>query len=142
MRVSNWIDLVLDGFDKQYPWGQNNPGNVGEPTRDDNQNPSLRGLYAYWIDAYLGTIEATAQSWGVLCETRMKSTHPQMTPKEQAWMQNAFGTNGWASSTALLFPRPSNVQPGASVYGAWGKEDMCFDAAGKAVTGLGIPLAP
>lgn len=143
MRVSNWLDLVFYQFDKQYPWGGNNPINVGEPTRNDGQIASLRGLYAHWIDnRYLLEIEKTAETWSGYCKSRMYSTHTNMKPRDVAWMNDAFGNNGWANPAALLFPRPQNVQQGASKYGAWGKEDMCFDAGGKPVIGLGIPLAP
>ncbi|TEA14933.1 hypothetical protein C8034_v002743 [Colletotrichum sidae] len=60
MRVSNWVDLVLHEFDKDYPWGKYGDE---EPLRDDGRHPSLRSLYAYWIDVYLSNIEDVAEDW-------------------------------------------------------------------------------
>ncbi|KAK7445299.1 hypothetical protein CaCOL14_006339 [Colletotrichum acutatum] len=57
MRVSNWFDLVLWEFDNQYAgrWNER----AGAPVNSKG-NPSLRALYARYIEDYLLAIEQTA----------------------------------------------------------------------------------
>jgi hypothetical protein len=146
MRVSNWFDLVLYEFDQAYTWGDAN-NNAGEPTRTDGADPSLRSLYAYWIDLQLQEIEARASTYSTEAQTELETNH-QFNAAEQnllsaanrRWFAAAFGDDGWATVDALTFPRP-DVPNGASVYGAWGYPEYTLDASG-AQRDIGFPSAP
>ncbi|KAH8882031.1 hypothetical protein GQ53DRAFT_589853, partial [Thozetella sp. PMI_491] len=100
MRVSNWIDLVCYTFDQKYPWGQNMY--AGEPTNSAG-TPSLRALYAYWIDIHLASIEVTARQWSTSAQAAFVSGHPVNQPGDQGWIDAAFGANGFATQNALRF---------------------------------------
>lgn len=94
-RVSNWIDLVCDTFDKQYKWGsdpgepKNLPGKTGPV--------SLRSIYAFLIDKELREIEENAADWANKAvagfEAKWESRgKPPLTKAEEEWKKEAFGT--------------------------------------------------
>ncbi|CAI0652579.1 unnamed protein product [Colletotrichum noveboracense] len=134
MRVSNWIDLVLNEFDQTYTWGSQ----PDEPTRNGGGNPSLRSFYAYWIDTYLGGIEGRAQIWAVEAQTEFKLKYgSDNTNAAKQWVDKAFGTNGFATRAKMAFPRqPAGA---ASTYGAYGNAVMTLDRDGNTVTNIGAP---
>ncbi|KAI8259046.1 hypothetical protein K4K58_002896 [Colletotrichum sp. SAR11_239] len=134
MRVSNWIDLVLNEFDQTYTWGSQ----PDEPTRNGGGNPSLRSFYAYWIDTYLGGIEGRAQIWAVEAQTEFKLKYgSDNTNAAKQWVDKAFGTNGFATQAKMAFPRqPAGA---ASPYGAYGNAAMTLDRDGNTVTNIGAP---
>ncbi|KAI8184821.1 hypothetical protein K4K51_012229 [Colletotrichum sp. SAR 10_75] len=134
MRVSNWIDLVLNEFDQTYTWGSQ----PDEPTRTGGGNPSLRSFYAYWIDTYLGGIEGRAQIWAVEAQTEFKLKYgSDNTNAAKQWVDKAFGTNGFATRAKMEFPRqPAGA---ASPYGAYGNAAMTLDRDGNTVPNIGAP---
>lgn len=134
MRVSNWIDLVLNEFDQTYTWGSQ----PDEPTRTGGGNPSLRSFYAYWIDTYLGGIEGRAQIWAVEAQTEIKLKYgSDNTNAAKQWVDKAFGTNGFTTRAKMAFPRqPAGA---ASPYGAYGNAAMTLDRDGNTVTNIGAP---
>lgn len=151
MRVSNWIDHALHEFDQQYPWGTQ----PGEPTRlapnAQNLKPSLRALYASWIDDHLKSIEKNAEDWS----TDIAKNYNAKFDKEadhKNYINNAFTVGiGFASKEQMKFPRPFVVNPAnpiqvipaagtVSEYGAWGYDAMTFDYAGnRLATYIGPP---
>lgn len=145
MRVSNWFDLVLNEFDQQYTWGDAN-NNAGEPTRTDGANPSLRSLYAHWIDLQLAEIEGRAATYSTEAKTELEKNHgfndkdiKSHQLKDRRWFAAAFGNGGWATEDVLKFPRP-DVPNGASVYGAWGYPEFTLDGSGAQMD-IGFPAA-
>ncbi|KAL0942312.1 uncharacterized protein CTRU02_200198 [Colletotrichum truncatum] len=138
MRVSNWIDLVLHEFDLSYPWGSH----ADEPRRVDGANPSLRSLYSYWIDTYLGDIEFKAGTWATAAREAFRLNYGAGEANaEKEWVRKAFGANGFATAERMVFPRPENSPPHMSAYGAYGNPAMTFDAAGNAVANLPVKAA-
>lgn len=138
-RVSNWIDLVCHEFDEQYKkrrgWGKHK----GEP-KNSAGTPSLRSLWAYFIDKELEDIEANAKTWA---KDSKKAFDEKWDPKtltnaEKKWREDAFGQNGFATADKLKFPRPAGLPSGASKYGAYGWADVTFDA-GNQDPGIGTP---
>lgn len=143
MRVSNWFDLVLYEFDEAYPWGDAN-NNAREPKRTDNASPSLRSLYAYWIDLQLAEIEGRAATHSTVAQTELETNHGFNTNQwsslnlvNQHWFEAAFGDGGWATVNALKFPR-LEVPDGASVYRAWGYPEYTLDNS-SAQTDISFP---
>ncbi|KAK3933773.1 putative glycosyl hydrolases family 18 protein [Diplogelasinospora grovesii] len=133
MRVSNWIDLVCFTFDQQYPWGMGQ--HAGEPTNSAG-TPSLRALYAYFIDAHLAAIEAKARAWSPNANADFNNFYPPTNANERAWVNSAFGPNGFASANALRFPRPGGTGP--SPYGAYANQQFTLNGGGQQVN-LGSP---
>jgi hypothetical protein len=135
MRVSNWIDAVMWNFDKNYPWG----ADAGEPT-NSRGTPSMRSLWAYFLEATLGTIEANAQAWGAEAGNHYKTSYgPFNTQAEVNWFNAAFGSGGWATATngGLRFPR---VPGGYGIYGVTANTAFMTDGAGQAIS-IGLPTA-
>ncbi|KAI8159249.1 hypothetical protein K4K49_000750 [Colletotrichum sp. SAR 10_70] len=120
-RVANWIDLVMYTFDQQYKWGTR----AGEP-KNSKGDPSMRSLWAYWIDKELGDIEALAAAWATQSATVFDQKFPKnkRSAAEEKWRNDAFGTNGFATAAKLKFPRPAGLPAGASIYGAYGWKDV------------------
>ena len=143
MRVSNWIDLVLHEFDNQYPWGD--ASNIkGEPERTGprpRNRPSLRALYANFIDERLKAIEAKAATWSADAQKNYNANKKwNQDAKHQQYMADAWNPQtGFVSSNKLRFPRPANLPDGISEFGAWGYDDMTFDAGGNR---LATPIGP
>jgi hypothetical protein len=81
MRPSCWVDLVLYNFDLNYQWGTR----TGEPTHQGG-TPSLRWLYAKWIDERLATIEINAASWSNAASSYYQQTYPPQTKANQNWV--------------------------------------------------------
>ncbi|KAK1851200.1 hypothetical protein CCHR01_06135 [Colletotrichum chrysophilum] len=127
-RVANWIDLVMYTFDQQYKWGTR----AGEP-KNSKGDPSMRSLWAYWIDKELGDIEALAAAWATQSATVFDQKFPKnkRSAAEEKWRNDAFGTNGFATAAKLKFPRPAGLSAGASIYGAYGWKDVTFDASNQ-----------
>lgn len=136
MRVSNWIDLVCYTFDQQYPWGQGIY--PGEPTNSAG-TPSLRALYAEFIDAYMAAIEATARAWSASAKSDFLTYYPPASASDQNWVTAAFGPNGFASANAMRFPRPAGS--GSSPYGAYANQQFTLNGGGSPVN-LGNPVKP
>ncbi|EFQ31010.1 hypothetical protein CGRA01v4_08550 [Colletotrichum graminicola] len=131
MRVSNWMDLVLDEFDRNYPWGTH----PDEPRRS-GANPSLRSFYAYWIDTYLGGIESNAKGWARRAQVEFRQRYGKENGQAATnWLNDAFRANGFADQARMEFPRPAGA---ASVFGAYGNPAMTLDRDGTAVN-LGAP---
>ncbi|KAI8245040.1 hypothetical protein K4K53_002927 [Colletotrichum sp. SAR 10_77] len=134
-RVANWIDLVMHTFDQQYKWGTR----AGEP-KNSKGDPSMRSLWAYWIDKELGDIEALAAAWATQSATVFDQKFPKnkRSAAEEKWRNDAFGTNGFATAAKLKFPRPAGLPAGASIYGAYGWKDVTFDASNQNPN-IGVP---
>lgn len=134
-RVANWIDLVMYTFDQQYQWGTR----AGEP-KNSNGNPSMRSLWAYWIDKELGDIEALTAAWATEAANVFDLKYPKnkRSTAEEKWRNDAFGTNGFATAVKMKFPRPAGLPTGASVYGAYGWKDVTFDASDQNPN-IGVP---
>lgn len=154
MRTSNWIDLVLYEFDRTYRWGAD-PARValGEPKRigaNANLPPSLRSLYAYWIDDHLKEVEKKAAKW----HDEIKKNYNghaayKKEPDHAKYMEAAFQAGGvpgkkagFASKDKLKFPRMFGPGVVGSEFGVWGNADMTFDAAGGAVTYVSVGQPP
>ncbi|KAI0429383.1 hypothetical protein F5Y09DRAFT_342700 [Xylaria sp. FL1042] len=123
-RVSNWIDLVCHEFDQQYPWGSR----ADEP-KNSAGTASLRSLWAHFIDMELDEIETAAAAWARDAKTGFDKKWPKLSAAEKDWRREAFGTNGFATSGRMRFPRPANLPVGASPYGAYGWGDVTLDAS-------------
>lgn len=137
-RVSNWIDLVCHEFDKQYKW---DPSALnGEPT-NSAAVPSLRSLWAFFIDQELSDIEAIAASWAndANKEFDKKWKTGGLSKDEKAWRKKAFGANGFATPAKMKFPRPARLPACASIYGAYGWNSVTFDASNQD-PGIGSPI--
>ena len=144
MRVSNWIDLVLHEFDAQYQWGTSNiPGEPERTGPNPNQlKPSLRALYAKFIDERLKAIEGKAASWTADVQKNYdKNKNWNQAADHKQYMADAWSPQtGFVSSDKLRFPRPASLPAGISEFGAWGYEKMTFDAGGNPlVTYIGPP---
>ena len=139
MRVSNWIDLVLHTFDAEYPWGSR-AGD--EPTAPPGKQPSLRALYAYWIDQELAGIEDNMTTWASDARTKFDAKHPRLSGPAKTWRNEAFIRPGWAKADKLKFPRLSapQLRNGASQYGAYGIVDYTKNKDDQ-VTDIGVPDA-
>jgi len=133
MRPSNWMDLVCREFDNTYPWGSR----AGEPTKTGAGHPSLRWLWAKFIDMTLLSIETRASGWSAsmapLYDPTTGGTYAPQTPGDLAWQTSAFGPAGWATPANLKFPRVAG-----NGYGVYGNQAMCFDNNGNQVA-LGAP---
>lgn len=149
MKVANWIDLVFYEFDEQYKWGTNQ----GEPTAPQGQTPSLRALWAHWIDNIeLPEHEERMRKWSDNAAKDFKALFKASSQNQPLldWYNAAFekgGTkskkkphkdlpDGFTSKAKLKFPRPNKSLSGAlaleaSEYGAWGMVDFTIDAAGN-----------
>src|SRR5690242_444897 len=102
MRVSNWIDLVFDEFDRVYPWGSqpNDEPSIGPAANPLGPGPaapapahaSLRALYAYWIEKYMAEIETNADAWIDLAKKNFEKLwdKKKMTADERKWATYAF----------------------------------------------------
>lgn len=149
MRTSNWIDMVLHEFDQTYQWGQDQRlVAMGEPLRrtpSSNTAPSLRSMYAHWIDDHLTKAEEKASDWSTAANKNYKKDYEK--DKKQTdykkWMKAAFDSpDGFAHPDNLKFPRMTPSTQGVSKFGVWGNERMAFDAKGKKVTPyIGAPPA-
>ncbi|KAK8104458.1 uncharacterized protein PG998_011491 [Apiospora kogelbergensis] len=91
-RVANWIDLVCHEFDEQHRWGSQPTNSAGKA--------SLRSLWAYFIDKELEEIETKAKTLADSTETKFDKDFPasSLSPAEKKWYDDAFGTNGFATS--------------------------------------------
>ncbi|WYZ36253.1 hypothetical protein EsH8_XII_000003 [Colletotrichum jinshuiense] len=107
-RVTNWIDLVMHTFDQQYQWGTR----AGEP-KNSNGNPSMRSLWAYWIDKELGDIEALTAAWATEAANVFDLKYPKnkRSTAEEKWRNDAFGTNGFATAVKMNFLARPVSQP-------------------------------
>lgn len=132
-RPSNWIDLVFYVFDKQYPWGQGTY--PGEPSMTNGQTPSMRSLWAKFLDSYLANIEANAAAWGINAKNYYTQAYPPQVQSATNWMSQALNTGGWATSSQMRFPRPGGA---ASVYGVYGNPSYTFNYEGNTVN-IGAP---
>ncbi|KAI1843073.1 hypothetical protein JX266_010762 [Neoarthrinium moseri] len=127
-RVSNWIDLTCHEFDKQYKWGSR----TDEP-KNSAGTASLRSLWAFFIDKELGEIEDKAATWATDAKVNFdkKWDLKTLTKDEKDWRDDAFGTTGFATPAKMKFPRPAGLPAGASAYGAYGWNDVTFDASNQ-----------
>ncbi|MCJ1355900.1 MAG: hypothetical protein MMC33_005892 [Icmadophila ericetorum] len=126
MRPANWIDLVLSRFDGAYTWGSR----TGEPVGPHAQL-SIRYLYTYWIDLYLGTIESNARGWSASANTYFQNQWSKNTASGQSFYAGLFGQGGLATAAQMTFPRPGG---GGSVYGVWGNPSQTVGSNGGLVT--------
>jgi hypothetical protein len=146
MRTANWIDLVLQTFDQQYQWGSRP---ADEPKVPAGKAPSLRALWAHWIDKIeLAGIEAVAGEWSDSAADGFRTKwRPQGALLQ--WYNAAFdrggaqpkgpnqaAADGFASKAEMKFPRPFKGKTGqaavdASEFGAWGVLEMTLDAQGN-----------
>lgn len=135
-RVSNWIDLVCHEFDKQYKWGSR----TDEP-KNSGGTASLRSLWAFFIDQELDQIEDKAATWANDAKKSFdnKWKTNTLTKDEKDWREDAFGITGFATPAKVKFPRPAGLAAGASVYGAYGWNEVTFDAANKNPN-IGVPV--
>lgn len=133
-RVSNWIDLVCYEFDRQYTWGTH----AGEP-KNSAGTPSLRSLWAFFIDKELNDIEANTAAWAKNAKTKFDKKWKKLSKAEREWREDAFGTNGFATADKMKFPRPAGLPAGASIYGAYGWNDVTFDASNQNPN-IGTPI--
>ncbi|PQE17133.1 glycosyl hydrolase family 18 protein [Rutstroemia sp. NJR-2017a BBW] len=139
MRVSNWIDLTCYVFDEQYPWNQN--AYDGEPRAPPGQTASLRALYAYFIDNHLAKLEDNQARWAADASRVYQARHPATAEqkKDRAWIDSAFGPNGWATASKMRFPRQAHAV-GGSVYGAYGNAQMTLDGSNQSPRpAIGMP---
>lgn len=120
MRPSNWMDLVCWAFDQSYVWGSR----VGEPSKPAGGNPSLRWLYAKYIDSVLATAELNAAAWSTAAAPSYALGGAYNSMANAGWTTAAFGPTGWAIAANLRFPRV--VGPGT--YGVYGNAAMTFTA--------------
>ena len=139
MRVSNWIDLVCHVFDEEYTWGSRA---ADEPKVPGGTRPSLRALYAYWIDQELAGIETKMEKWSTTIEKNFDAAFKNPKGADKGWRDKAFDANGFAKADKLKFPRLSAPQPrnGASQYGAYGIADYTKNKDDQ-VTDVGVPDA-
>ncbi|KAK1721541.1 hypothetical protein BDP67DRAFT_497700 [Colletotrichum lupini] len=144
MRVSNWFDLVLWEFDNQYAgrWNER----AGAPV-NSNGSPSLRALYARYIEDYLLAIEQTAalksNEAKTAYENKFKSVNSLgnvvwSNTDDPNWFNAAFGAGGWASPAGARFPRPGSGGTGWSIFGATGNPTKTINGQGVAVN-IGAP---
>jgi hypothetical protein len=138
MRVSNWIDLVCQTFDEEYEkkegWGRG-PRAKNEPKAPAGVKPSLRSLYAFWIDQELASIETRTAAWAADVKKGFDKKWPNLKGAEKKWRDDAFGLNpadkGFIHADKFKLPRPSSqAPPGVSVYGAYAMPGFTADANG------------
>lgn len=125
-ETSLLVEQDLQIFDTTYAWG-NQSGELGRPNRT---NAGLRDLYCYFIDQYLGTIEANAGNWA----TRARTQYDGRYSKDNAginWLNTELNAQsaqyGHVTPQKMKFPRNATVHaaPGAnkewanSNYNAW-----------------------
>lgn len=128
MHVSNWIDLVCYAADKQIAWAQaDGPKDTGGGT------PSLRALWAYFIEDELNDIERRAASWSKDAAEFYKKGYGT-SRGEPAWYDSAFGRRGWATASQATFPRVPVSGGGWSKFGAFANKGMTLDGMGNEVT--------
>ncbi|KAH9230227.1 glycoside hydrolase family 18 protein [Colletotrichum gloeosporioides 23] len=148
MRVSNWIDFVFWEFDRQFTVRGGWQAWPGAPVNNAGGNPSLRALYARFVEDSLAEIEATVASFCTTAEAAYLNAHGPLNAQgvrqwtdpttDPAWYNSAFGPGGWATAAVARFPRVSSAN-GWSAYGATGQLDMMVDGAGNFVNGLPPP---
>jgi hypothetical protein len=147
MRVSNWIDLVCWSFDNQFA----NKWNTwpGAPTNNAGGNPSLRALYARYIEDTLVAIEHNAAAYALQAKDWYQDYYSSLRPDgtrtwsnsngdDPAWFNSAFGNGGWATTTRARFPRPGSGRAGWSVFGATGNPSMTIKGDGTEMD-IGAP---
>lgn len=135
MIVSNWIDLVCHIFDEKYPWGSRS---ADEPQAPPGEKPSLRALYAFWIDYQLKKLEKNMDEWATEIKDQFDKRYKNPKGADKRWRDAAFDTPGFAKADKLKFPRVKNPRAGASVYGAYGMSEHTKDKNDKA-TDIGVP---
>lgn len=144
MRVSNWFDLVLWEFDNQYAgrWNERS----GAPVNSKG-SPSLRALYARYIEDYLLSIEQTAASQSNEAKTNYEAEYKSVNAlgnvvwantDDPSWFNAAFGAGGWASPAGARFPRPGSGGTGWSIFGATGNPAQTINGQGNAIN-IGAP---
>ncbi|GKT50966.1 mutanase Pc12g07500 [Colletotrichum spaethianum] len=147
MRVSNWFDFVFSEFDRQFTAINGWNFWPGHPVNNAGGNPSLRALYAEFIEDQLATIERNVATFLADAERKYLNVHAPVNPQgvrvwdddtDPAWYYSAFGPGGWATAPVATFPRVA-ASNGWSVYGATGHLSMMVDGAGNFVTGLAAP---
>ena len=131
MRVANWIDFVCAHADQQIPWQQWNDG----PVNNNGGTPSLRALWANYIETTLSEIEGRAAAWSQQAAADYKKWHGTRRG-EPNWYQNAFGPGGFATAAMMRFPRVPTA--GWGQFGAFANPSMTFDGAGNSVN-LRVP---
>lgn len=138
MKVSNWIDHVFFVFDAVYDWKARSDGPKNTKA---GERPSLRSLYAYFIDSELSAIEKTAAAWSKASQEQFEKVWlPKATddaPKH--WSASVYGPLGFVNpgEGGLRFPQPGT----GGLYGCYGNRNMTFNGAGKLVwIGLPVPL--
>ena len=99
MRVTNWIDLVCFLADQQINWQLWPDG-----PKNSAGAPSLRALWAYFIENHLRQVETNAVGWVQTAANDYWGRH-QNTWGEPAWYNSAFGPGRWATPQAVRLPR-------------------------------------
>lgn len=150
MRVSNWIDLVFYHFDLQFTAAGGWAAWPGHPVNSAGGNPSIRALYARFVEDRLTAIEANAATFlssserGYLAAWSSINSQGQRVWRDvdtgEAWYNTAFNPrwNGWATAAKARFPRVAST-PGWSIYGATGHSGMMVDGQGNFVTNIPAP---
>lgn len=128
MRVSNWVDLVCHHADQQIPWQDWTDG----PKPPGGGTPSLRALWAYFVEKHLEDIEDRAATWSALAAADYKTRHGTQRG-EPAWSNSAFGPGGFAAPANLKLPRVPATGGGWSQFGAFANVDMTLDGRGSPV---------
>ncbi|KAI8197977.1 Mutanase, partial [Colletotrichum sp. SAR 10_65] len=150
MRVSNWIDLVFYHFDLQFTAAGGWATWPGHPVNSAGGNPSIRALYARFVEDRLTSIEANAAAFLSSVERGYPAAWSSINSQGQrvwrdvdtgeAWYNTAFNPrwNGWATAAKARFPRVAST-PGWSIYGATGHSGMMVDGQGNFVTNIPAP---
>ncbi|KAL2807888.1 glycosyl hydrolases family 18-domain-containing protein [Aspergillus granulosus] len=122
--ASKHIEATLKEFDEAYWWATGatpDSDALQLPKRDDGEpKPGLRGLYCYWIDTYLGTIEQVGRKWRDKAEIDYRRKY-QGTKEGTPWLKQ-FDFGGFTSDKFSFRSNGQAYLPGQK--GPWQRSNF------------------